>query len=54
MIVQMPIMAELLYNYRSHRGILNLASSITDILYKCFPHGIDKLPRDKGLFDGPK
>ncbi|XP_032876109.1 TPR and ankyrin repeat-containing protein 1 isoform X2 [Amblyraja radiata] len=41
-------------NYRSHSGILNLASSVVDLLQQYFPESFDRLPRDTSLFDGPK
>nr|XP_015212780.1 PREDICTED: TPR and ankyrin repeat-containing protein 1 isoform X1 [Lepisosteus oculatus] len=45
---------QLYQNYRSHSGILNLASGIVDLLQFFFPESFDRLPRDRGLFDGPK
>ncbi|XP_039192831.1 TPR and ankyrin repeat-containing protein 1 isoform X2 [Crotalus tigris] len=45
---------ELYQNYRSHSGILNLASGVVDLLQWYFPESFDRLPRDRGLFDGPK
>lgn len=44
----------LIHNYRSHSGILALASGILDLLMNFFPESFDHLPRDKGFFDGPK
>ncbi|KAM3929731.1 TPR and ankyrin repeat-containing protein 1 [Leptodactylus fuscus] len=41
-------------NYRSHSGILHLASGVVDLLQHFFPESFDRLPRDCGLFDGPK
>ncbi|XP_076985962.1 TPR and ankyrin repeat-containing protein 1 isoform X2 [Tamandua tetradactyla] len=41
-------------NYRSHSGILSLASGVVDLLQFYFPESFDRLPRDSGLFDGPK
>nr|XP_016849904.1 PREDICTED: TPR and ankyrin repeat-containing protein 1 [Anolis carolinensis] len=41
-------------NYRSHSGILLLASGVVDLLQYYFPESFDSLPRDSGLFDGPK
>lgn len=35
-------------------GILNLASGVVDLLQCYFPESFDRLPRDSGLFDGPK
>uniref|UniRef100_A0A6I8P8F4 Tetratricopeptide repeat and ankyrin repeat containing 1 n=1 Tax=Ornithorhynchus anatinus TaxID=9258 RepID=A0A6I8P8F4_ORNAN len=45
---------QLYQNYRSHSGILNLASGVVDLLQFYFPESFDRLPRDIGLFDGPK
>ncbi|XP_038623591.1 TPR and ankyrin repeat-containing protein 1 [Tachyglossus aculeatus] len=45
---------QLYQNYRSHSGILNLASGVVDLLQYYFPESFDRLPRDSGLFDGPK
>ncbi|XP_037382087.1 TPR and ankyrin repeat-containing protein 1 isoform X2 [Talpa occidentalis] len=45
---------QLYQNYRSHSGILKLASGVVDLLQFYFPESFDRLPRDAGLFDGPK
>nr|XP_025740428.1 TPR and ankyrin repeat-containing protein 1 isoform X3 [Callorhinus ursinus] len=45
---------QLYQNYRSHSGILSLASGVVDLLQFYFPESFDRLPRDSGLFDGPK
>ncbi|XP_053570435.1 LOW QUALITY PROTEIN: TPR and ankyrin repeat-containing protein 1-like [Bombina bombina] len=45
---------QLYQNYRSHSGILSLASGVVDLLQHYFPESFDRLPRDCGLFDGPK
>ncbi|KAK3740295.1 hypothetical protein QZH41_018527, partial [Actinostola sp. cb2023] len=45
---------QLTHNYRSHAGILRLASSIVNLLLHYFPESFDKLDKDCGLFDGPK
>ena len=45
---------QLTHNYRSHKGILNLAASVIDILGHFFPESFDQLDRDVGLFDGPR
>ncbi|XP_061443726.1 TPR and ankyrin repeat-containing protein 1 isoform X2 [Rhineura floridana] len=45
---------QLYQNYRSHSGILYLASGVVDLLQYYFPESFDRLPRDSGLFDGPK
>lgn len=41
-------------NFRSHRGILNTASSILDILFSAFPSSAKRLDKDDGLFNGSK
>ncbi|NWU99885.1 TRNK1 protein, partial [Upupa epops] len=45
---------QLYQNYRSHSGILRLASGVIDLLQYYFPESFDRLPKDCGLFDGPK
>lgn len=45
---------QLYQNYRSHSGILSLASGVVDLLQYYFPESFDRLPRDSGLFDGPR
>ncbi|KAM9231354.1 TPR and ankyrin repeat-containing protein 1 [Leptosomus discolor] len=45
---------QLYQNYRSHSGILCLASGVVDLLQHYFPESFDRLPKDCGLFDGPK
>ncbi|KFQ26340.1 TPR and ankyrin repeat-containing protein 1, partial [Mesitornis unicolor] len=45
---------QLYQNYRSHSGILRLASGVVDLLQHFFPESFDRLPKDCGLFDGPK
>ncbi|NXG77304.1 TRNK1 protein, partial [Baryphthengus martii] len=45
---------QLCQNYRSHSGILRLASGVVDLLQHYFPESFDRLPKDCGLFDGPK
>ncbi|VDI71816.1 Hypothetical predicted protein, partial [Mytilus galloprovincialis] len=45
---------QLTHNYRSHAGILSLASSILDILVELFPESFDRLNKDQGLFKGPE
>ena len=52
--VTVPEVMPLIYNYRSHSGILNLASSVVSILQKYFPESFDKLAKDQGQLDGPK
>ena len=45
---------QLTHNYRSHAGILHLASSVVDLLLYYFPESFDRLQKDEGLFEGPK
>ena len=45
---------QLTHNYRSHAGILRLASSVVDLLLYYFRDSFDRLQKDEGLFDGPK
>ncbi|NXP52019.1 TRNK1 protein, partial [Heliornis fulica] len=45
---------QLYQNYRSHSGILRLAAGVVDLLQHFFPESFDRLPKDCGLFDGPK
>lgn len=50
--VGQPLMKVLTTNYRTHAGILDAAASITSVLSKCFPHLLDKLPRERAFFPG--
>lgn len=53
--VQVPnTLYQLTHNYRSHAGILRLASSVVDLLLHYFPESFDRLEKDQGLFEGPK
>ncbi|KAK3609568.1 hypothetical protein CHS0354_019581 [Potamilus streckersoni] len=45
---------QLTHNYRSHAGILSLASSVLDLLVAFFPESFDRLKKDQGLFNGPQ
>ncbi|XP_053381229.1 TPR and ankyrin repeat-containing protein 1-like [Mercenaria mercenaria] len=45
---------KLIYNYRSHSGIVSLASSIMDILGHFFKESFDIMDPDKGLLPGPE
>ncbi|CAG8482154.1 10326_t:CDS:10 [Paraglomus occultum] len=51
--VAKPKQFELNINYRSHDGILQLASSIIDLIWHFFPDSIDRLPRERGEVGGP-
>ena len=48
-----PQIHELTINYRSHSGVLNLAKCVLKILEKNYPHAIDRVPSDNGMFPGP-
>ncbi|WAR27587.1 TRNK1-like protein, partial [Mya arenaria] len=41
-------------NYRSHAGILSLATSILELMAEFFPESFDRLQPDQGLFSGPQ
>ena len=41
-------------NYRSHSGIVDLASSVVGLLQHFFPMSFDRLAKEQGLFPGPK
>src|SRR4051812_43905926 len=49
-----PEKFELDVNYRSHNGILRLASSVIQLIEKFFPDSIDKMAPEYGEIDGPK
>lgn len=49
-----PQLLQLIYNYRSHSGVLRLAASVVELLYFFFSDSLDRLPPDLGLFKGPK
>ena len=51
--VHIPEVSQLRVNFRSHTGVLNLASSIIDLLKEYFPSSFDNLPGDEGMFTGP-
>jgi len=52
--IRTPSPYSLTTSYRSHTGVLKLASSVVEVLYKYFPRAIDNLGLDRGLFEGPK
>ncbi|WAR27590.1 TRNK1-like protein, partial [Mya arenaria] len=45
---------QLTQNYRSHAGILSLATSIVDLMVEFFPESFDRLQRDQASFKGPQ
>ncbi|GBB85844.1 hypothetical protein RclHR1_01230007 [Rhizophagus clarus] len=47
-----PSRFELDINYRSHNGILQLASSVIDLIRHFFPNSIDHLSCERGKIDG--
>jgi len=49
-----PTQFELNVNYRSHNGILRLASSIVDIIHHFFPDCIDSLKPETSEVGGPR
>ncbi|CAI2170806.1 19767_t:CDS:2, partial [Funneliformis geosporum] len=49
-----PKQFELNVNYRSHDGILKLASSVIDLIWHFFPKSIDRLSRERGEIGGPR
>ena len=51
--VKAPELQALPYNYRSHTGILRLASGILEVLQTLYPGSFDKLDHDRGFFRGP-
>ncbi|GBC01906.1 hypothetical protein RclHR1_04380007 [Rhizophagus clarus] len=49
-----PKQFELNVNYRSHNGILRLASSVISLIHKFFPDSIDHLSREQSEVGGPR
>lgn len=41
-------------NFRSHSGVLEVASAVLNILHDAFPGAANKLRGDEGLFKGPR
>lgn len=48
-----PLLFTLNRNYRSHQGILSLASAVMDLLWRQFPDTVDKLGPEVGSLVGP-
>lgn len=48
-----PVVFTLGLNYRSHDGIVKLASFVVDLLWKAFPRSIDKMMPELGQLQGP-
>lgn len=49
-----PQLFHLALNHRSHRGIVNCAHSVVEIIAKYWPYTIDTLGKERGVMDGPK
>ncbi|KAF8533500.1 hypothetical protein BDD12DRAFT_898763 [Trichophaea hybrida] len=43
---------ELNTNFRSHQGIISLASFVMELLYKGFPQSVDKMEKERGQYEG--
>ena len=52
--IKVPEICTLTRNFRSHSGILQLAARVIDLLMNFFSFSLDKLPKDEGMFPGPK
>ncbi|XP_048238473.1 TPR and ankyrin repeat-containing protein 1-like [Haliotis rufescens] len=52
--MNVPKIQKLVFNYRSHSGILSLASSVLDIMTEYFKESFDSLEKDVGLFHGKR
>ena len=52
--ISVPQLHELTINFRSHSGILRLATSVIELLKEYFPCSFDRLPEDRGMFPGPQ
>lgn len=52
--INVPKIQKLIFNYRSHSGILSLASSVLDIMTEYFKESFDSLEKDVGLFHGKR
>ncbi|KAH7446733.1 hypothetical protein KP509_01G071000 [Ceratopteris richardii] len=48
-----PESLQLTINYRSHHGILQLASSVVDLIHAYFKGSVDKLRPDSSVLNGP-
>ena len=52
--VKLPSISHLTQNYRSHSGILEVASSVVALMERFFKNSFDLLPKDNGHFSGPR
>ncbi|KAI9005961.1 P-loop containing nucleoside triphosphate hydrolase protein [Gaertneriomyces semiglobifer] len=48
-----PALRSLTQNYRTHSGVIDVASNVVDILTTLFPYAIDKLDRERAICAGP-
>ncbi|KAF8248699.1 P-loop containing nucleoside triphosphate hydrolase protein [Wilcoxina mikolae CBS 423.85] len=48
-----PAMFALNQNFRSHQGIISLASFVMRLLYLGFPQHVDQMDEEKGRYSGP-
>ncbi|KAI5810335.1 hypothetical protein BZA77DRAFT_172956 [Pyronema omphalodes] len=48
-----PSMFKLSKNFRSHQGIISLASFVMKLLYTGFPQTVDKMEEERGQYAGP-
>jgi superfamily I DNA/RNA helicase len=48
-----PAMFKLNRNFRSHQGIISLASFVMNLLYTGFPQTVDKMDEERGQYSGP-
>src|SRR5438046_2508082 len=49
-----PKLFDLNINYRSHNGILQLATSVVELIQDFFPNSIDQLSSERSEVDGPQ
>ncbi|KAF8244421.1 hypothetical protein K440DRAFT_663457 [Wilcoxina mikolae CBS 423.85] len=47
-----PMMFKLTKNFRSHQGIIALASFVMKLLYTGFPQSVDKMEEERGQYSG--
>ncbi|KAF8544382.1 hypothetical protein BDD12DRAFT_801307 [Trichophaea hybrida] len=47
-----PVMFKLTKNFRSHQGIIALASFVMKLLYTGFPQSVDKMEEERGQYSG--
>lgn len=52
--LEVPVVAQLTMNFRSHNSILKLANSVVALIETFFPLTIDKMGKEVSPVDGPK